>query len=89
MKSNYYYRTDVNQHNSTSRRLKLLALMQEQEISVYTRLSITRHISKLEKEQGDKMVEELISIIENGAREKEIIQIAEDKYKVKMLIEEH
>ena len=75
----------MNQHNSTSMRLKLLVLMQEQKFSVYTRLSIILHISKLKTEQGDNMVKQLIQMIESGEDEKAIVQIAKVKYNVQML----
>ena len=63
-------------------RLKLTSLMQEQKCSVYTRLSLSLHITNLEKEQGDEMVKHLIEMIERGTTEQEIRKIAQEKYGV-------
>ncbi len=74
----------MKQQDSTLMRLKLTKLLQEKKISTFTRLSITLHIAKLETKEGDKMVSELLSMIENGAKESEIRKIAQEKYQVKI-----
>lgn len=53
-------------------------------VSLNIWLPIYHHIAFTEIEQGDKIVAELLSIMENGRTEKEISQIAQEKYKIEM-----
>ena len=65
-------------------RLKLQRLMHEKNISLDIWLPIQQHIAFTETEQGDKIVAELLLMMENGATETEISQIAQEKYKIEM-----
>ena len=76
----------MDQQDSTMMRIKFTRLMQEQKFSTYTRLSIIHHIADIEKrEPGDKMVTDLIEMIENGTTEQEFRRVAQEKYGVTML----
>lgn len=74
----------MNIEKSSQMRLMLQRLMHEKNISLDIWLPIYHHIAFAEVDQGDKIVVELLSMIESGATETEISQIAQEKYKIDM-----
>lgn len=74
----------MNIEKSSQMRLKLQRLMHKKNILLDIWLPIQYHIAFTETEQGDKIVAEFLSMMENGATETEISQIAQEKYKIDM-----
>lgn len=75
----------MTEHESTAMRINFTRLMQDREYSVSTRLSLSIHIRKLGREPGDKIVKELMSMVESGILEQEFRNLAQEKYGITML----
>ena len=76
----------MTQEESTEMRLNFTFLMRKKNYSAYTSFSIVIHIANLEeRETGDKIVQELMSLVEGGMPEQEFRKLAQEKYGIPML----
>ena len=71
-------------NDTTMMRLNLTKLMHEQKFSPSTRTEITHHIANCEVNIGNKIVSEIITMINNKTTEKEIRKTMIEKYKMKI-----
>ena len=78
----------MNLQETTTTRLNLMKFMQEKQYSPELRSLIRHHIVNLEKYQGfgtgNPMIEDMMDLVLRGVNEKEIREIAQKKYGMKM-----
>ena len=65
-------------------RIGLTIHMQEQGYSIDTRFPIHYHISKLEWEEGNKIVTALTKLVKSGMTEEEFRKTATERFGIKM-----
>ena len=78
----------MNEKKRADKRINLITLLREKEISVHTRMSFMIHVANLEsQEEGDIIVKESREMIENGATEQEFIDFLQTKYGLRHVLD--